>query len=69
MRVNVGDVLRFTGHKVGATDHRARVVEVLGSEGEPPYRVRYDDGRETEVFPGSDCVVEDPAHLRSPHVD
>ncbi|MFD9624184.1 DUF1918 domain-containing protein [Streptomyces virginiae] len=24
-------------------------MEVLGREGEPPYRVRYADGRETEV--------------------
>ncbi|MFF3404270.1 DUF1918 domain-containing protein [Streptomyces sp. NPDC002659] len=69
MRAMVGDVLRFTGRTVGAAEHRATVVEVLGRAGEPPYRVRYDDGRETEIFPGPDCVVEDSAHLRSPHLD
>ncbi|WP_406053601.1 DUF1918 domain-containing protein [Streptomyces sp. NBC_01077] len=69
MRVNVGDVLRFTSHKVGTAEHHAEVLEVLGAGGEPPYRVRYDDGRETEIFPGVDCVLEDAVHLRSPHVD
>uniref|UniRef100_UPI003F499FF7 DUF1918 domain-containing protein n=1 Tax=Streptomyces sp. CA-141956 TaxID=3240051 RepID=UPI003F499FF7 len=67
MRVNVGDVLRFTGHKVGAAEHHAEVVEVLGDGGEPPYRVRYEDGHMTEIFPGADCVVGDSAHLRPPH--
>ncbi|MFI8829338.1 DUF1918 domain-containing protein [Streptomyces sp. NPDC053431] len=58
MRVNEGDVLRFPGRKVGSAGHRVRVVEVLGPEGEPPYRVRYDDGHESEVFPGPGCTVD-----------
>ncbi|MFB7867821.1 DUF1918 domain-containing protein [Streptomyces sp. NPDC056069] len=67
MRVNVGDGLRFTSHRAGIAAHRAEVLEVLGDGREPPYGVRYEDGRVTEVFPGADCVVEDSAHLRSPH--
>ncbi|MEU9125011.1 DUF1918 domain-containing protein [Streptomyces sp. NPDC048506] len=58
MRAETGDVLRFTGRAVGTPEHRAVVVEVLGPNGEPPYRVRYDDGRETEVFPGAGCVID-----------
>lgn len=58
MDVHKGDVLRFTSHTVGSPDHRAKVVEVLGPEGDPPYRVQYDDGRETEIFPGTDCVID-----------
>lgn len=61
MQVHKGDVLRFTGHTVGTPEHRAEVLEVLGREGEPPYRVRYEDGRETEIFPGSDCVLDTAA--------
>ncbi|MFJ8589642.1 DUF1918 domain-containing protein [Streptomyces sp. NPDC093595] len=61
MRVNVGDVLRFPGRKVGSTEHRVKGVEVLGPGGEPPYRVRYDDGHESEVFPGPGCIVDDSA--------
>lgn len=58
MQVHEGDVLRFTGRTVGTPEHRATVLEVLGREGNPPYRVRYEDGHETEIFPGTDCVLE-----------
>lgn len=61
MHVHKGDVLRFTGRTVGTPEHRAEVLEVLGRQGEPPYRVRYEDGREAEVFPGSDCVLDTTA--------
>lgn len=61
MQVHKGDVLRFTGRTVGTPEHRAHVLEVMGSGGEPPYRVKYDDGRETEIFPGTDCVLESEA--------
>jgi hypothetical protein len=61
MRVHKGDVLRFTGRTVGTPEHRAKVLEVLGREGDPPYRIRFEDGREAEVVPGSDCVVEQEA--------
>ncbi|MFI9824574.1 DUF1918 domain-containing protein [Streptomyces sp. NPDC052013] len=70
MRARVGDVLRFAGRKVAMAQHRAEVLDVLGTEGQPPYRVRYEDGRETEIFPGPGCTVESdkPSQL-SPHVD
>jgi hypothetical protein len=58
VRARKGDVLRFAGRRVGMAEHRAVVVEVLGSGGEPPYRVRYEDGHETEIFPGPGCIVD-----------
>ncbi|MFI6660679.1 DUF1918 domain-containing protein [Streptomyces sp. NPDC050523] len=58
MKAQAGDVLRFTGRTVGTPEHHATVVEVLGPDGEPPYRVRHDDGHETEIFPGPGCLVE-----------
>ncbi|MEK2477415.1 MULTISPECIES: DUF1918 domain-containing protein [Streptomyces] len=61
MQAHKGDVLRFTGRAVGSPEHRATVVEVLGANGEPPYRVRYEDGHETEIYPGPGCVTETPA--------
>jgi hypothetical protein len=30
---------------------------VLGEHGAPPYLVRWSDGHESEVFPGSDIFV------------
>ncbi len=47
MKAHEGDVLRFVGRTVGATEHHATVVQVLGENGEPPYRVCYEDGHET----------------------
>ncbi|MGW5342007.1 DUF1918 domain-containing protein [Streptomyces sp. HUAS TT3] len=35
-----------------------RPTPALGHDGEPPYRVRYEDGHETEIFPGAGCVTE-----------
>jgi Domain of unknown function (DUF1918) len=60
MRAEVGDVLHVQGNKVGTPERQGQVVEVRGSDGAPPYLVRFDDGHEALVFPGSDCVVEHP---------
>ncbi|MER6102900.1 DUF1918 domain-containing protein [Streptomyces sp. NPDC001832] len=66
MKAHEGDVLRFTSRTVGSPEHHVTVVKVLGENGEPPYRVRYEDGHETEIFPGPGCVIEThPAHETS----
>ncbi|MEU5304130.1 DUF1918 domain-containing protein [Streptomyces noursei] len=69
MQAHKGDVLRFTGRAVGSPEHRATVVEVLGANGEPPYRVRYEDGHETEIYPGPGCVTETPAGVAPARTD
>ncbi|GAB2585764.1 DUF1918 domain-containing protein [Streptomyces capparidis] len=58
MHANVGDKLRTHGRIVGQQDRVGEIVEVLGPDGTPPYRVRFDDGHETVVFPGPDSVVQ-----------
>ncbi|MFC4337491.1 DUF1918 domain-containing protein [Salininema proteolyticum] len=58
MHVKVGDRLRFQGRVVGMKEHTAEVIEILGTDGEPPYRVRHEDGHEAIVVPGPDCLVE-----------
>ena len=59
MQVTAGDRLLMHGRVVGQHDREARVVEVLGTGGEPLYRVRFeDDGHEAVVAPGPDCVKE-----------
>jgi uncharacterized protein DUF1918 len=58
MQAQVGDRLHVHSNSVGARDRVAEIVEVQGSDGQPPYRVRFDDGHESLVFPGPDCVVE-----------
>ncbi|MEU0987511.1 DUF1918 domain-containing protein [Streptomyces sp. NPDC005953] len=58
MHANVGDKLVVHGRIVGQHDRIAEVVEVLGPEGGPPYRVRFDDGHETLLSPGPDTVIQ-----------
>ncbi|GGY88299.1 DUF1918 domain-containing protein [Streptomyces avidinii] len=57
MRASVGDRLLVHGRTVGQHDRSAEIVEVLGPEGTPPYRVRFEDGHETLMSPGPDTVV------------
>ncbi|MDJ1132267.1 DUF1918 domain-containing protein [Streptomyces iconiensis] len=60
MRANTGDRLLMHGRVVGQHDRVAEIVEVLGTNGEPPYRVRFDDGHEAVLSPGPDSVVQRP---------
>ncbi|KUF14060.1 MULTISPECIES: DUF1918 domain-containing protein [Streptomyces] len=57
MHASVGDRLLIHGRIVGQQDRTAEVVEVLGENGTPPYRVRFEDGHETLMSPGPDTVV------------
>lgn len=59
MRANTGDRLLIHGRVVGDVDREAEIVEVLGENGEPPFRVRFDDGHEAVVSPGPDSVVRE----------
>lgn len=66
MRADVGDILLVHGRTVGQHDRTAMIVEVLGPNGTPPFRVRFeDDGHEAVMSPGPDSVVRhrgEPAH-------
>jgi hypothetical protein len=59
MKAAVGDRLVIRGHQIGRHERRGTVVAVRGSDGAPPYVVRW-DGEEGEqmFFPGSDADVE-----------
>jgi hypothetical protein len=63
MQASKGDRLRSHGRTVGRQDRIEQVVEVLGPDGEPPYRVRHEDGHESIMLPGPDTVVQ-PAESR-----
>ena len=57
MQANTGDRLLVHGRTVGQHDRVAEIVEVMGTDGEPPYRVRFEDGHEAVMSPGPDSVV------------
>ncbi|MFF5406324.1 DUF1918 domain-containing protein [Streptomyces misionensis] len=58
MRASKGDHLVQHGRVVGQHDQESEVVEVMGQEGNPPYRVRFPDGHEAIMSPGPDCQVK-----------
>ncbi|MEV0299312.1 DUF1918 domain-containing protein [Nocardia sp. NPDC050710] len=58
MMANVGDRLHVHGHVVGQSDRQGEIIEVRGTDGSPPYMVRFDDGHESLVYPGPDAIVE-----------
>jgi hypothetical protein len=61
MRAAVGDRILVHGRTVGSGEQHGEIVEVRGEQGRPPYLVRFADGHEGLVFPGSDCEVTSPA--------
>lgn len=59
MNASTGDRIVVRGHRQGEPNRDAEVLEVLGPDGGPPYRVRWgDSGHEGTFFPGSDAIVE-----------
>jgi hypothetical protein len=61
MEATVGDRVHLHGRTVGMQDRIGEIVEVRGTNGAPPYLVRFSDGHESLMYPGPDCVIEKPA--------
>jgi hypothetical protein len=63
MHAQAGDILLIRSHHIGEADQKALVLQVRGEHGEPPFIVRWSDGHEGMIFPGSDAVIQ---HRRRP---
>jgi len=61
MQATAGDRIVIRGKTVESPDRHGEIVEVRGENGGPPYVVKFENGHETVVFPGSDFVVEHQA--------
>ena len=57
MKATVGDQLRVHSRTVEQADRTGMILEVRGSEGAPPYLVRFADDQSL-VYPGGDCEIE-----------
>lgn len=57
MKASVGDQIDVRGRHVGEGSRQGEIIDVRGSDGEPPYLVRWSDGHEGLFFPGSDAAV------------
>jgi hypothetical protein len=64
MHAKAGDWLVVGSHRVGEPPRQGEILEVRGDKGTPPYFVRWADGHESLVYPGSDITVE---HHRKAH--
>ncbi|MEU5691206.1 DUF1918 domain-containing protein [Actinosynnema sp. NPDC020468] len=60
MHAAIGDRLHVHSRTVGLAENIGEILEVRGSEGAPPYLVRFLDGHEGLVYPGPDSAVEHP---------
>ena len=58
MHAAQGDRIIIRGRSVETPDRHGEIVEVRGADGAPPYLVRFSEGHESVVFPGSDFVIE-----------
>jgi hypothetical protein len=61
MQANVGDRVVIESNKVGSARKTAEVLEVINGTGGEHYRVRWDDGHESIIYPSSDASVLDSA--------
>ncbi len=57
MKAKVGDHVVTEGAHVDAPRRAGEVIEVPHADGDPPYRVRWDDGRESLWVPGADSRI------------
>ncbi|OBG29936.1 DUF1918 domain-containing protein [Mycobacterium sp. 852002-51057_SCH5723018] len=58
MKADVGDWLVIKGTTTELADQRGEITEVRGTDGAPPYVVRWlTSGHVATVFPGSDALV------------
>ena len=54
---SAGDAVEVVGHRVGESVRHGKVVEVLGAPDHLHYRVAWEDGRESVLYPGSDVHI------------
>lgn len=57
MRASVGDRVLIHGRSVGMVERTGEVIEIRGHDEDPLLVIRYDDGHEAILSPGSDCEI------------
>jgi hypothetical protein len=58
MHARTGDRIVVESRTVDAARRQGEVVAVLGSGDTEHYRVRWQDGHESVIFPGSDAHID-----------
>jgi hypothetical protein len=66
MKASVGDRLVRKSHRPGEPDRAAMILEVLGPDGAPPYRIQWlDRDHPSLLFPGPEAVIEPAEYPRA----
>jgi Domain of unknown function (DUF1918) len=55
--VRAGDVVEVVGHRVADAPRSGRVLEVHRTSPRPSFRVEWEDGHVSLLYPGSDIVI------------
>ena len=56
--VEPGDVVKTSGRHVGDLGRTGEIVAVLGEEDHLHYLVRWEDGRESILYPGEGIAIQ-----------
>jgi uncharacterized protein DUF1918 len=56
--VRCGDLVVVSGRRVGDHGRTGEIVEVLGDDLHLHYLVRWEDGRETILYPGEGTTID-----------
>ena len=60
MHAKPGDRIIIKGHRMGEPDRDGEVLEARGTEGGPPYLVRWEDSGHNGLFyPGADARIQE----------
>ncbi len=65
MKAQVGDRILIHPTHMNEPTRQGEILEVHGTEGSPPYLVRWDDGHRSLAFPGVGAQVLHGGHQRS----
>lgn len=61
MEAQIGDRIVIEARKVGSGRRTGEIEEVIRGVGGDHYRVRWDDGHESIVYPSSDASIQSGA--------
>jgi hypothetical protein len=60
-----GDVVTVDGRRVGAPGRRGEILEASGEPGHERLYVRWEDGRESVIYPGGDVRIHPKRRART----
>ena len=60
-----GDHVEIVGHRVGDAPRSGEILEVLAPAAHPHFRVNWEDGHVSLLFPGADIAITPGAARRA----